>query len=132
MKWTICTLYVVQIVQSIIYPCPCTVYTYKCSLSMYNVHCTFYNVRCVKCKISTHYRLYTLQVPGTYMTKFTITQLLCGDSWFHPMPTAQGHHYLMLHIPPLYITSWFIGHSFVLNFWVVFLWRIFSLYISIL
>ena len=27
MKWIICTLYVVQIVQSIIYPCPCTVYT---------------------------------------------------------------------------------------------------------
>ena len=37
-----CTLYVVQIVQSIIYPCPCTLNKY--SLSMYNVHSTMSHV----------------------------------------------------------------------------------------
>ena len=35
-------------------------------------------------------------------------QLLLGDSGFPS--DAQGHKYLMLHIPPLYITSWVIGY----------------------
>ena len=70
-KWTIFTLYVVQIVQSIIYPCPCTLNKY--SLSMYNVHCTFYNVPCVKCKICTHYRLYTLQYIHEKVHNNTVT-----------------------------------------------------------
>ena len=48
-KWTICTLYVVQIVQSIIYPCPCTLYSVHltntvCLCTMYIVHSTMYGV----------------------------------------------------------------------------------------
>ena len=130
-KWTICTLYVVQIVQSIIYPCPCTLNKY--SLSMYNVQCTFYNVPCVKCKIFTHYRLYTLQVvytTGTYMKKFKITQLLWGDSCFpsdaHSPGSPLSHaahssiiHYILGHRSQFrskFLGGIFVGESFLYTF----------------